>query len=336
MKKSFLTSLLFLAFHFSTSANIAQPGMWQAGGMGNYALMFPEDSLGFQKIQMKKERVSILLHKGFAVVKGEYWMHNDTDQTVTIKTGYPINGFAEGENTKLVQAIFDELHGLKVLIDGKVTPLIKEQKMDDWYVWNNTFPKNSTTKIEVYFLMDTNQARVRKGYEIDYSNGFVYLLETGSVWKQPILEGEIRIQTSDDLKLENLKGVFPSDFFEGNGTQQILRGNFTNLSPTDENNIIIRYGQQIKNFDFEKIVNQRDKYFTEADELSQIDFQNKEFIKSIFPSPFNIPTFEKNKLGIPQPTGLVGWFQIAFWGIIALFVLTTTFIIYKLVRKRKN
>lgn len=336
MKRTILTSLLILAFHFSISANIAQPGMWQAGGMGNYALMFPQDSLAFQKIQMKKERVSILLHKGFAVVKGEYWMHNNTDQTITIKTGYPINGFAEGDNSTLVQAIFDELHGLKILIDGKNTPLIKEQKMGDWYVWNNTFPKNTTTKVEVYFLMDTNQARVRKGYEVDYSNGFVYLLETGAVWKQPIVEGEIRIQTSDDLKLENLKGVFPSDFFEENGTHQTLKGHFTNLSPTEKNNIIIRYGQQIKNFDFEKIVNQRDKYFTEADKLSQINFENTNFNKSIFPSPFNIPSFEKNKLGIPQPTGLIGWFKIAFWGIIALFVFLISRFAYKRIRKTKN
>ncbi|MFK7808143.1 MAG: hypothetical protein AB8F74_10125, partial [Saprospiraceae bacterium] len=172
-----LCSLLVITITSKLKANAAQPGMWQAGGMANFSLHYPQDSAAFGKIQMQKELVSILLYKGFAVVKGEYWMRNDSDTSLQIRTGYPINASSEPRSRDKMEIWFDELYGLKVFTDGKETPLLKEEKIDNWYVWENNFPKGKTTKIEVYFLMDTNQASILQGYTKNYSNGFVYLLE---------------------------------------------------------------------------------------------------------------------------------------------------------------
>ena len=285
--KNLILSFLFLFFLQNlTLGNIAQPGMWQAGGMGNFSLLYAQDSAAFQKIQMIDERVSILLYPGFAVVKGEYWMKNDTDSTLTIKTGYPINSSSESRGRTLMQVQFEALYGLKVLVNNIETPLLQEQKNDNWYVWNNTFPKNATTKIVVYFLMDTNQAQVLQGYTKDYSNGFVYLLETGAIWKQPIIKGEIRIQTKDNLKIKDIRGVFPQDFLNINSSQQILQGQFTNLSPMAENNIVVSYGKKLKNFDFKKILESQVKYFLDVDELSTRNLSALEFSPHSFNDPF--------------------------------------------------
>ncbi|MFK8008782.1 MAG: hypothetical protein AB8H03_20650 [Saprospiraceae bacterium] len=331
MKKLISSLLLIFFLQNFTFGNIAQPGMWQAGGMGNFSLLYAQDSSAFQKIQMINERVSVLLHPGFAIVKGEYWMKNDTDSTLTIKTGYPINSSAESNSRTLMQISFDELYGLKVLVNDMETPLLKEQKDDNWYVWNNTFSKNATTKIVVYFLMNTNQAQVSQGYTKDYSNGFVYLLETGAIWKQPILKGEIRIQAKDDLRIKNIRGAFPQDFFNINSSQKILQGQFTNLSPVAENNIVISYGDQLNNFDFKKILTQQTKYFSEVDKLSNLDLGALEFTPHHFDDPFEIPSFD----GI-RPTGLFSWITLIFYFIIALFSALVLFFTYKRFFKTKT
>ena len=81
IKKIILINLLVF---ISTSlfANVAQPGLWGCGGAGSFSLLFEGDSNAYQKVQMQKERVSIQLYKGYAVVKGEYWMFNHSAEDI--------------------------------------------------------------------------------------------------------------------------------------------------------------------------------------------------------------------------------------------------------------
>lgn len=75
--------LLILLFSpFFLLANIAQPGIYNAGGNGVFSPVFPQDSAAFQKIQMVREEVYVQVYPGFAVVKGCYWMYNTTDETI--------------------------------------------------------------------------------------------------------------------------------------------------------------------------------------------------------------------------------------------------------------
>ena len=91
MYKKILLSLIIFVFSNKLIANVAQPGIWNAGGMGNFSLLFPDDSISYKKIQMVDEKVFIQLYKGYAVVKGVYKMYNDTYDTVRIRTVYPLN-----------------------------------------------------------------------------------------------------------------------------------------------------------------------------------------------------------------------------------------------------
>ncbi|MGK0390504.1 MAG: hypothetical protein ACI94Y_003257 [Maribacter sp.] len=37
---------------------------------------------------MQKEKISIQLYKGFAVVKGEYWMYNESNEEIVMQSDY--------------------------------------------------------------------------------------------------------------------------------------------------------------------------------------------------------------------------------------------------------
>ena len=45
-------------------------------------------------------------------------------------------------------------------------------------------------KVEVFFIVSTNGGGIRKGYSLEHYNAFLYLLESGSVWKNPIEKGD--------------------------------------------------------------------------------------------------------------------------------------------------
>ncbi|MFK7808257.1 MAG: hypothetical protein AB8F74_10695, partial [Saprospiraceae bacterium] len=198
----------------------------------------------------------------------------------------------------------------------------------NWYVWENNFPKGKTTKIEVYFLMDTNQASILQGYTKNYSNGFVYLLETGAIWKQPIGNGEIRLQLKDDLDFKSVRGIHPQQFFDINKKEKIIRGSFQNLTPTFDDNIVISYGKRLENFNFEEILANQNKYFAEANKWSQRDLTAVKFDPQSFDDPFVIKTFENGK-----PSGLWAWIQIGFWTVVSLIALLIVWLIYRRVRK---
>lgn len=328
-KKKKMRPSLFIIFWVlisccSLKANIAQPGVWQAGGMHNYALLFPEDNLAFQKVQMIDERVSILLYPGFAVVKGEYWMQNNTDSTLQFKAGYPINSSSEGRNMKLTQIIFDDLYALKVYADGSPLSIQQIEQSDNWYIWQHTFEKQSTTKVDVYFLMNTNNASVLQGYSKQYSNAFIYLLESGASWKLPILKGEIRLQVQDNLRLNSIKGGLPVNFFQQNKMSQILRGRFNALAPSSADNIVLTYGKRLDKFNFEQVLQQQEEYFAKADALSALDLDTYSFEPISLGNPFHVPDFD----GL-QPTGLWSWMQVIFYGFIFLLGTLIVFLIYK-------
>lgn len=291
--KTFI-ALLFLINAGKIFANAAQPGIWNAGGMGNFSLLFPDDSLSYKKIQMTDELVSILLFKGYAVVKGEYRMYNETKDTITIRTGYPLNtNFnSETKGSYRNEIRFDSLYGLKVIVNSHPVQFVsvpsdgkKEySKNDNWYVWNNTFPPGDTTLITVYFIVNTNDNIVRKGYTKDHYNGFIYVLETGATWKQPILNGELRIKMEDELNTEDIKGVRPDTVFMVN--EKIMQYKFWNISPAYNDNIIITYSEKAEGLDFENILSGREMLFKKADDFSKIQIDEGKLAWKKFGSPY--------------------------------------------------
>lgn len=338
------TKILFIFLIFALSgkvfANAAQPGIWYAGGMGNFSLLFPDDSISYKKIQMTDEKVSILFYKGYAVVKGEYKMFNDTKDTIKIRTGYPLNTSFKSKTNDVHRAeiMFDSLYSLKVLVNSNPVKLISipsdgregSSGNENWYVWNNTFAPGDTTVITVYFIVNTNGSIIRKGYTKDENNGFIYILETGSTWKQPIIKGEIRIKLEDDIKTDDIKGIRPDSVFRTDEKNGILQYKFSNISPTSLDNVIITYTEKIRDQDFSGILSNKDKLYKKADDFSEAVINGESLSGKKFNSPFEVNSTDWGSL----------LFILSFVGIplLILFVIISViiFIVIRIYKKNKK
>ncbi len=295
MYKNLIFIICFLPINIW--ANTAQPGFWNAGGTGSFSLFYPQDSTQYKKIQMVKELVSIQLHRGYAVVKGEYWMYNSYPDSITIKVGYPLNSSFISEETNnhyLLDVWFDSLYGLKAYRNKDEVTILSEMiknpnagwQNDNWYAWENTFTPFDTTLITVYFIVNTNNTIIRNGYYKDHNNGFIYLLETGSTWKQPIVKGEIRIKLMDGLSLGDIRGLSPDSIFISENNTNILLARFQNLSPAAINNIIITYAENTDEFNFQNILNNQNKLYNQIDLFSSVRLSEINFVPREFEDPF--------------------------------------------------
>ncbi len=304
--KPFFISLLILLSP-SLFANSAQPGFWNAGGAGTFSLLFPEDSTGYKKIQMVRELVSIQLYKGYAVVKGTYWMYNTTDSLISIKAGYPLNSSFEGKSDdyRKAEIKFESLYGIEVYSNNLKQTLLAETETSsypNWYVWQNAFAPQDTTKITVYFIVNTNNTFIRSGYAGDENNGFIYLLETGSTWKQPIVTGEIRMELKDGISIQGIQGIKPDSVFRINEEKAQLLYRFSNLSPTPEHNIILKYTENLKRFDFNEVLKNQTQLYIEIDRFST--------------STIDFKTFESYTFGDPFEVNSINWTGIVFFVVI--------------------
>lgn len=312
--------MLFIFPAFIALSNSAQPGLWGAHGTGTFSLLYPEDEFAFKKIQMIDEQVTVKLYDNFATVKGTYWMYNETRDTIKIKTGYPQNStFEHQRDYRTADVIFDDFYGLKVFTNKQSAEILNNQyhynvynDINNWYIWNTTFLPQDTTKIEVYFLVKTTST-ISEGYNRDDANGFIYILESGSTWKQPIKKGLISIWLTDDL--ESIRGIDPDSNYTFSKIGNVIKAEFTNLSPTDSNNIILTYDGSDSELEYDQVRNELKKYYSELDSLeskvkSLNDFEPKEF-----GDPFEVHSFGMNPLI---------WMVLAFIvsAIIIMFILT--------------
>lgn len=315
--------LITITLAQKTFANAAQPGIWNAGGTV-YTMLYPEDTSTFKKVQMQQERIFIQLYKGFAVVKGTYVFKNTTNEHLQFKMGYPINGIYSGGENDLNQIILDSLSQFKIKANNKWLLLEKENHpeinndtqninafSDNWKVWQMQFAPNEIQKVEVYFIVNTNEARIRKGYDNEKRNAFIYLLESGSVWKDKIEKGEFYIQLMNGLTPENVQGISEGFGFKFNSQYQIFAGQKTNFSPTPKDNLIINYSQFNEDFSFEKVIKQTNELFAKIDQMSQLSFESL--------------TYSTIKLG--NPYEVESTIEGALPGLLTLFVIFAPFII---------
>ena len=317
--------LLLLAVTSSQKvlANASQPGVWNAGGTV-FTMLYPEDSLTFKKVQMVEEKIYIQLYKGYAVVKGEYIFKNTTSEKLNFKMGYPVNGIYYGGEIDLNEVTLDSLSSFKIRAKNHWLPLLKENHpelnndykspipdSDNWMVWQMAFAPEETQTVEVYFIVNTNEARIRKGYNTEQRNAFIYLLESGSVWHHPIEKGNFYIQLMNDLTPENINGISQSFGFRYNETNKIYFGAKTNFSPTPKDNLVVTYYEHNETFAFEKIVTQADKLFAKIDEMSQSALETLAYTDVETGDPYEVEST----------------FWGAFPGLLILFVIFAPFII---------
>lgn len=315
--------LITITLAQKTFANAAQPGIWNAGGTV-YTMLYPEDANTLKKIQMQQERIFIQLYKGFAVVKGTYVFKNTTNEHLQFKMGYPINGIYSGGENDLNQIILDSLSRFKINANNRWLTLEQENHpeintntqninafSDNWKVWQMQFAPNEIQKVEVYFIVNTNEARIRKGYNIEKRNAFIYLLESGSVWKNNIEKGEFYIQLMDGLTPENVQGISNGFGFKFNTQYQIFVGQKTNFSPTPKDNLIINYSVFNENFLFENVIKQTNELFAKIDLMSQLSFESLTYSNIVLGNPYEVESTIEGTLP----------------GLLTLFVIFAPFII---------
>lgn len=299
--------LIFLSPGISAKANSAQPGIWNAGGKV-YTMMYPEDSATFKKVQMQQEKIYIQLYKGYAVVKGWYKFKNTTSEKLKFKMGYPVNGIYSGGEVYLNQIEMDSLSSFKIFAQQKPLEIIRqpirnedgELQLDDdgtmrtlsenWFVWQMDFEPNQTQEVEVYFIVETNNAGISKGYNQEKHNAFIYLLESGSVWKNPIERGDFYVQLIDGLTEKEVHGFSDGFGMKYNENQQIFWGNRINLSPTKKDNLVFTYWKKKEKFDYQSVLAKTEDLFQKIDTFSKTNFEQLSFVLAEAKDPYEVET----------------------------------------------
>lgn len=325
MKKSLITIFL-LAIPFSNIAypNAAMPGFWNVGTGQVFTPFFKEEEKYSEKIKMNSEVVKVLLYKGFAIVKGEYNMINLSNKDIKIHVGYPDHGVFRNEKVRNI--IFNKLDNLEVKVNGVNKKISFSESNEDlsngkWFIWENNFKANKETKIEVYYMIDTHFSFLRSGYNSESGNGFSYIIESGKIWSDKIGKGNILIKLQEDLSYNNILGVLPEKLLSFYKDANIIEYSFSNLEPTDKDNIVIRYENLTpKEFDYNKIKFSYKNYYKEIDNSNFLTGNDKEVI-------------EKNDFNITDKVGIFIISLISF--VVLLFVGIVYFIISKFLKKKK-
>jgi len=327
--KRFLLFFISISSVFFLLSNTAQPGVWNAGGSGSFTLLYPEDSIAYKKIQMQSEKIYIQLYKGYAVVKGTYYFYNTSNDTLTIKAGYPVNNvFKHVTFNKYANEVSVEgLYKVKGQLNNQEIPIYKRPNIehDNWYVWEVPFPPKKITLFTVYFLVNTNNAKIIEGYNSDDRNAFIYLIETGSLWKSPIEKGAFYTQIMDKkINPKNIKGSVPAPLTY-NSPKKVLKFTMTDYGKQPDKNFVLTYGETIKDFNFKKITEQSDTLFTKIDKFSEL--------------PLNDYLYAHIKLETPyEVAGTEGFFVVFLYfffifGIPLIVIIITILILYYLYKK---
>lgn len=337
MKHLFL--VFFLCLNLQALSNVAQPGIWNAGGAGPFFLLHPEDSLSFQKIQMVQEMVKVQLYKGVAVVKGVYQMHNPTQDDFSLQVGYPLNAFYDpSASHRKMEIRFDDLYGLKVRVKGIPVEVYLDSMggqgsgvvgASEWYVWETHFSPGEITTLEVQFMVNTNDASVLEGYDRGNFNAFIYLLESGSTWKQPVGKGTIMIELMGGLTLKDIRGVAPDRRFLVNEARNVLVWRFENLEPSAADNPVITYGKRLEDFQFDQVLLDKEKIF-----FPSIEAMNHREILGLDLQPYEFgDPFDSGTSGGMGPSGLFSMFSVRLL-LIPLILLVLIYFYFRSSRAR--
>lgn len=288
--------LLLVSITGKVSANAAQPDIWNAGGTV-FTMLYPQDSLTFKKVQMVTEKIYVQLYKGYAVVKSTYIFKNTTNEKLSFKMGYPVKGIYSGGEVDYHQVILDSLSKFKIKSDGLWLPLVKQANYEygniqnfseNWMVWQMAFAPNEPRTVEVYFMVNTNDGQITKGYNSNNFNAFIYLLESGSVWKNPIEKGDFYIQLKDSLSQKDVKGLSAGFDFKYNENYQLYAGVKTNFSPEPKDNLVVTYYERNKTFDFAEVIGTADLHFDRVDSLSNITLTSLVYQPVTVESPYHV------------------------------------------------
>jgi hypothetical protein len=263
-----IIAVLAIAFAGHCFGNAAMPGVWQGGATARFVPLFSSDSAALQHVSMQREQILVDLYPGYAVVKGTYWMRNNSGKPIDMLVGYPLQGKVNAPVVSNIVLGFPEV--FKVLVNGVATPTANNENelqliaspqqqqanmqvdAKDWIVWRTQFAADTLTTLTVYFVVNCSQAKLRKGYSVKEGHAFAYVLESGRAWAGSIDTGNIWMRLRGGLKQKHINGLLPANAWQG--SDSLMAWNFNNLEPSENNNLLVWYNAGKDSIDFNALV----------------------------------------------------------------------------------
>ena len=336
---SLCLTTLFLSLSISLSANIAMPGFFGMGVGSDFEFVFQEEAHLQNYVRMRKENISIQLYQGYAVVRGEYWMQNLQDSTFNMHMGYPLGHLIRNlDNPRMYDTQeASRIQGLMVWVNGELVSIEStavgesgenQAETENWQIWETLFSAGAETHIEVFFILETFKASVREGYNVSYSDGLIYLLESGQGWAGTIGDGRILIELKDGVKLEDIEGLEPDDKVMVHQDSARLLYAFTDLEPDWGHNIYMRYGEELDSLDLHKILNKQEQLLKAIRELNPAAENLSAYSSREFP-----PFYEVRGMEAVGGWVIGGFYYVLIFGPFVLLALLG-WLIYKWWRKK--
>jgi len=205
-------------------------------------------------IQMESEVVTVDLYKDSSFVACVFNMRN-LDKAQDVEIGFPlINFYLWGDDTEFVNPKTknsfevmvkgNRINKVNIYIPQNLTSIISQsysnQRYDllrnytnqnkPWYLWKVHFNKNEGLSIVVKYRLPCGSLKSNRFFN--------YLLSTGAAWAGPITNASVIVNLKD-IPADQIIGVSPSKHLKR--TRQKLIWNFTNLEPSLNEDIDIKY-----------------------------------------------------------------------------------------------
>ena len=260
--------------HLSSAALLSWAGAALANGGGySFGVTFtgsvaPFQASGTEKVRILEETLEVALRRGDAAVVVRYSMKNVTDEPVTVKFGFPVEGNPpdDGElgfdveespterGPILAQAI-RQLRGYRVTADGapvkaafhlepfaagKVKPFPGSRVLEGiagWMASEVTFPASGTVALEIRYSADhAGSVRYVSDDWTESARVFDYRLSSGAVWNGTIAKGTVTV-VADGIPADEVEIVAPRDRFVREGDR--WKWSFSDLEPSLADDISI-------------------------------------------------------------------------------------------------
>jgi len=325
MKKTIKLLVIIFLCHFLTNlhANVGMPGIYSISGGLTFVYYNPDEEFSSSNIEMKEEKINILLYQSFAVIKCQFFMINDSGTDIKLNTGFPKNELTPFRTGEL-NPVFEKLYSLKIEIDGKLIDNIMEK--ENWYIWETDFPKNKETIIKVYYILDCRGVVVKKGYHGEQANGFCYIVESGKVWKDKIGKAGFYIKLMENLKGSDIFGFLPDNFLYSSKYKTFFLER-SDFEPSSDSNIILKYKKN-EILNIPETVNNSRSYYKIIDSINFGSMDKKEFKKKA-----NENVFHARGIDIVS----IIFFAVILSPIILIIIIVTVIIlIAKFYRKKKK
>ena len=216
-------------------------------GMGRGLTVFHAADNSGDLPKLIKGSAVIDLYDDYAVMKDRYILLNGTDKVLKMSCGLPKSGYFQ---TSIIDSVkFLPLSYLAITLNGQMVSSSGGQVADsltenersrgirEWYI-SNLKLRPGKSVLEVSYLVNTHDAKMISGHNIEHSHGLGYMLSTLNSWNG---QADYRILIISKLTGgEPMQGIYPLHGFKTSGNKYVYDLKLSRDAVP--HNIVIRYG----------------------------------------------------------------------------------------------